>query len=47
MDRHRARDGMIRTLYLWHMTAMVLALGGLGLELVPNSLAWWAARPSG
>lgn len=44
-------NGMIMTLFLWHMTAMVLALGisialgGIGLELVPNTFAWWAARP--
>ena len=44
-------NGMIMTLYLWHMTAMVLALavaialGGLGLDLIPNTLAWWLARP--
>jgi hypothetical protein len=44
-------NGMIMTLFLWHMTAMVLALGvsitlgGVGLDLMPNTLAWWAARP--
>jgi hypothetical protein len=44
-------NGMIMTLFLWHMTAMLLALGvsitlgGLGLDLMPNTLAWWAARP--
>ena len=41
----------IMTLYLWHLTAMVLLigisllLGGLGLGLVPLSGAWWATRP--
>ena len=44
-------NGMIMTLYLWHMTAMIAvvaaayALGGIGLHLVPDSQAWWAARP--
>lgn len=44
-------NGMIMSLYLWHMTAMILAaaiallLGGIGLGLVPDSGAWWAARP--
>jgi hypothetical protein len=41
----------IMTLYLWHVTAMVLViglsnlLGGLGLGLEPGSAAWWASRP--
>lgn len=44
-------NGMIMTIYLWHLTAFVLvtvaawALGGIGLNLVPGSGAWWAARP--
>jgi hypothetical protein len=39
------------TLYLWHLTAMVLVigvsllLGGFGLGLEPLSAAWWATRP--
>ena len=39
------------TLYLWHVTALVLVvglaywLGGIGLGSVPNSAAWWATRP--
>ena len=42
---------MIMTLFLWHMTAMLIALaagwglGGFGLGLVPDSSAWWSARP--
>lgn len=44
-------NGVIMTVYLWHLTAMVLVIGlvhllgdpGLGLE--PGSLAWWAWRP--
>ena len=41
----------IMTLYLWHLTAMVLVigislqLGGLGLGMEPLSAAWWLARP--
>ncbi len=41
----------IMTLYLWHVTAMVLVvglsnlLGGLGLGLEPGSPAWWVTRP--
>jgi hypothetical protein len=41
----------IMTLYLWHLTAMVLVigisllLGGFGLGLEPLSAAWWLTRP--
>lgn len=45
-------NGMIMTVYLWHLTAFVLVmtvvwlgLGGLGLDSVPGSGAWWATRP--
>ena len=44
-------NGTIMTLYLWHVTVLVLAvglaywLGGIGLGLSPNSSAWWATRP--
>lgn len=44
-------NGMIMTIYLWHLTAMVLvialasALGNVGLNLQPGTRAWWAARP--
>ena len=44
-------NGTIMTVYLWHLTAMVLIiglanlLGGVGLHLVPGSLIWWATRP--
>lgn len=45
-------NGMIMTVYLWHLTAFVLVmtvcwtlLGGLGLDSVPGSPAWWASRP--
>lgn len=45
-------NGMIMSLYLWHMTAMIavygllLAVGGFGLDLAPNTAAWWWARPA-
>jgi peptidoglycan/LPS O-acetylase OafA/YrhL len=44
-------NGMIMTVYLWHLTAFVLVmvaawmLGGIGLHAVPGSTAWWLARP--
>ena len=44
-------NGMIMSLYLWHMTAMIavyaidLALGGMLLSLVPDTSTWWATRP--
>ena len=45
-------NGMIMTVYLWHLTAFVLVmtvvwlgLGGMGLDSVPGTGAWWATRP--
>ena len=44
-------NGSIMTLYLWHLTAMALLIGGsvlvggAGLHLVPDSAAWWLSRP--
>ena len=44
-------NGMIMTVYLWHLTAFILVmigawlLGGIGLETPPGSGAWWLARP--
>ncbi len=45
-------NGMIMTVYLWHLTAFVLvmtftwiALGGIGLDSVPGTGEWWATRP--
>lgn len=44
-------NGMIMTIYLWHLTAFVLVLvaawllGGIGLDVMPGSAAWWLARP--
>lgn len=43
--------GRIMSIYLWHLTMLgvlvagSLALGGLGLHLVPDTGAWWASRP--
>ncbi|MBK8374163.1 MAG: acyltransferase [Sphingorhabdus sp.] len=44
-------NGMIMTVYLWHLTAFVFVmvaawlLGGIGLHSAPGSGAWWLARP--
>lgn len=44
-------NGMIMTIYLWHLTAFVVVmvaawlLGGIGLQVAPGSSAWWLARP--
>ena len=44
-------NGTIMTLYLWHVTVMVLLVGllnlagGVGLGFVPGSLGWWGTRP--
>lgn len=44
-------NGMIMTVYLWHLTAYVLVMvaawlaGGIGLHALPGSGAWWASRP--
>ena len=44
-------NSMIMTIYLWHITAMIIVigvavlLGGLGLGESPGSGAWWALRP--
>ncbi|UCC71946.1 MAG: acyltransferase [Gemmatimonadota bacterium] len=44
-------NGMIMTVFLWHLTASTLVIGGaiwlgyIGLTLEPGSGAWWAARP--
>ena len=41
----------IMTIYLWHMTVLVLvigllyALGGIGLAHTPGSSLWWSMRP--
>ncbi|MFK7939484.1 MAG: acyltransferase [Roseovarius sp.] len=42
---------MIMTIYLWHMSALVLvvglafALGGIGLSVEPSTSTWWSLRP--
>lgn len=44
-------NGSIMTLYLWHLTAMTLLiggsvlLGGFGLHPVPDTAMWWISRP--
>ena len=44
-------NGTIMTLFLWHLTVMVLViglanlLGNIGLALQPGSWNWWASRP--
>lgn len=44
-------NGMIMTVYLWHLTAFVVVmiaawlLGGIGLHAAPGSMEWWLARP--
>jgi peptidoglycan/LPS O-acetylase OafA/YrhL len=44
-------NGMIMTIYLWHLTAFVIILigawmlGGIGLDVDPGSSSWWIARP--
>jgi hypothetical protein len=44
-------NSMIMTLYLWHLTVMVIVVslaylaGGMGLGLEPGSSDWWATRP--
>ncbi len=44
-------NSMIMTVYLWHLTVMVILvalaflLDGLGLRLEPGTTAWWWSRP--
>ena len=44
-------NSMIMTLYLWHLTVMVIiialayAAGGFGLGIEPGSSDWWLTRP--
>ncbi|NNC52777.1 MAG: acyltransferase, partial [Erythrobacter sp.] len=44
-------NGMIMTVYLWHLTAYVLvmvaawAAGGVGLRVMPGTAEWWWSRP--
>ncbi len=45
-------NARIMSIYLWHLTALTLvvsvslALGGRGLRAVPDTAAWWSARPA-
>ncbi len=44
-------NGMIMTIYLWHLTAAALVmglailLGNVGLDAVPGTASWWLTRP--
>jgi len=44
-------NSMIMTIYLWHITLMILLVsllyfaGGFGLELEPGTKIWWLTRP--
>ena len=44
-------NSSIMTLYLWHLTAMVVVIGaslvagGAGLDIEPTTGHWWATRP--
>jgi len=44
-------NGMIMTLLMWHVTAMVImigaafVLGGIGLNYFPGTVEWWQMRP--
>ena len=44
-------NGMIMTVYLWHLTSYVLVMvaawlaGGTGLRMAPSSAEWWWSRP--
>jgi NADH:ubiquinone oxidoreductase subunit 6 (subunit J) len=44
-------NSMIMTVYLWHITVMVLfaallyTMGGLGLGIEPGTSEWWWTRP--
>ncbi len=44
-------NSMIMTLYLWHLTVMVIIValaylaGGVGLGVEPGSVDWWVTRP--
>ena len=43
-------NGMIMTIFLWHVTALLLGAGlalatGAGMSLVPGTADWWLTRP--
>ena len=45
-------NGMIMSLFLWHMTAMVAVygllylMGGVAMSMLPGSEGWWMTRPT-
>jgi len=45
-------NGTIMTIYLWHLTVLVLLVGlahwagNVGLFAAPNTAAWWSLRPA-
>lgn len=45
-------NGMIMTVFLWHLTASTLAIGGalllgdVGLKVAPGAGTWWLLRPA-
>jgi hypothetical protein len=45
-------NGMIMTVFLWHLTASTLAIGSallfddIGLNIVPGTSVWWLLRPA-
>ncbi|MCP3870549.1 MAG: acyltransferase [Gammaproteobacteria bacterium] len=44
-------NSMIMTVYLWHITIMIIFVsllyltGGVGLEIEPGGVTWWLTRP--
>jgi hypothetical protein len=44
-------NSMIMTVYLWHITVMIVFIGllylagGAGLGLEPGTISWWLSRP--
>ena len=43
-------NGMIMTIFLWHVTTLLLVSGlalltGVGLTFFPGTAAWWLTRP--
>ncbi|TNE56630.1 MAG: acyltransferase, partial [Alphaproteobacteria bacterium] len=44
-------NSMIMTVYLWHLTVMMVVvavlylLGGLGISILPDTALWWETRP--
>ena len=43
-------NGLIMTIFLWHVTALLIVtalamIAGVGISFVPGTAAWWLARP--